>query len=708
MQRAVTSLLILSLGLSVEWSLIGGQVAQRCEAAEPPTIEIEASADLARSIEPLIAGHRGEVAVAIKHLGSGVGFVHRGDVPMPTASLIKLAVLVTVYDQLESGRLRADQLLELTEEDKVPGSGILTTQFSAGTQITLRDAIRLMIAYSDNTATNLVVEAIGLPATADQMVRLGFPNTKLHSLVYRRDTSIFPERSQQFGLGSTTALETVALLEAIDGGTLLSRQACDEMLDHLYACEDRSKLVRLLPPKVKVAHKSGYVSKTRVDAGLIDGPQGRIAICVLTDKNADVSSADDNEASLLIGKIAAHAYRHFYPDSATADPPNALLGLARSASGPLVESLQRLLNRNLLPSPELAVDGDFGPATEAALLKYQKSLAVAATGKIDQATLRAMATAVTDLGQRDSAGTDSEPTPITIAEDFTGPPVVSCRAWAIGDASTGALLFEQKANERLDNASTTKLMTAWLVAKLAQDAPEVWDETIEFSRRADDTAGSTAGLIAGEKIRVGDLIYGLLLPSGNDAAVAIAEHFGDRLTPTDSNPADSELGETESDETTESNRQAIASYEAFVAAMNDEATLLGLTQTGFRNPHGLTAEGHHSSAADLFQLANLVLRDPKLAEVTATHSYRADVTKPDGTTRQVTWKNTNRLLSIAGYGGGKTGTTTAAGACLVASGNHQGSHLIVVVLGASGSAARYADARNLFRWAWRQTVTSGE
>ena len=86
----------------------------------------------------------------------------------------------------------------------MPGSGILTSHFTAGARFTLRDAVRLMIAFSDNTATNLVLDAVGIGSTAATMETMGYPNTKIHSKVFRRDTSVFPERSKQFGLGSTT------------------------------------------------------------------------------------------------------------------------------------------------------------------------------------------------------------------------------------------------------------------------------------------------------------------------------------------------------------------------------------------------------------------------------------------------------------------------------------------------------------------------
>jgi len=136
--------------------------------------------------------------------------------------------------------------------------------------------------------------------------------------------------------------------------------------------------------------------------------------------------------------------------------------------------------------------------------------------------------------------------------------------------------------------------------------------------------------------------------------------------------------------------------------MNRRAAELGMQQTRYANPHGLTEEGHRSSAADQLKLAAAVLKQPLLAEIVATRQRGCTVTGPAGYQRNVLWKNTNRLLTIDGYRGIKTGTTDAAGACLVASATRESRHLVVVVLGSDTSAARYVDARNLFRWAWRQ------
>jgi D-alanyl-D-alanine carboxypeptidase (penicillin-binding protein 5/6) len=359
--------------------------------------------------------------------------------------------------------------------------------------------------------------------------------------------------------------------------------------------------------------------------------------------------------------------------------------------GAAVERLQKLLNARLRPSPELDVDGDFGAATTAAVRRYQREAGLPVTGDADPKTLEALGT----LAAAEAAEAPVPPPEVVNAEPVTrkppdpidGPPFTTAKAWAVADGATGRLLAGHEAETPREMASTTKMMTALIVARLAAADPKVLDETVVFSRRADATPGSTAGVKEGESVRVGELLHGLMLPSGNDAATAFAEHFGARFAP----PEGADPG-AEPD-----------AFARFVAEMNRTAQALGMGETRFANPHGLPAKDHHASARDLARLAAAVLADPTLARVVATPKRGATLRGPGaGASRNVVWRNTNRLLDTEGYDGVKTGTTTAAGNCLVASARRDGRHRIVIILGAATTEGRYADARNLFRWAWQQ------
>src|SRR5262249_11532444 len=145
------------------------------------------------------------------------------------------------------------------------------------------------------TATNLVLGRIGIAATGKRMKAWGFPNTKIHAMVFKgATTSIDPDGTKKYGLGSTTAREMVGLLEKLHHATLASPDACKEMISHMKKCEDATKLKRLLPEKTEVAHKTGSVGDIKTDAGILYLPAGPVAVCVLTAKNADKSFKADN------------------------------------------------------------------------------------------------------------------------------------------------------------------------------------------------------------------------------------------------------------------------------------------------------------------------------------------------------------------------------------------------------------------------------
>jgi beta-lactamase class A len=270
------------------------------------------AADLEDRIAPLVKEHKGKVAIAVKHLKTGDSFYLNADTAMPTASLIKLPVMVEAYWQVKDEKVKLDTKLTLTKDDKVPGSGILTNHFSDGATFPLKDAVRLMIVYSDNTATNMVLDQIGIPSTNERMAKLGFKNTKINAKVFKGSTtSIDPEGTKKYGLGSTTAKEMVQLLELIDAGKVASPEACKEMIGHLKACDDKEKMTRFLPANTVVAHKTGSVNAAKTDAGIIYLKSGPVAVCVMTDENDDKRWVPDNAAQVLIGKIAKEVYDKF-------------------------------------------------------------------------------------------------------------------------------------------------------------------------------------------------------------------------------------------------------------------------------------------------------------------------------------------------------------------------------------------------------------
>ena len=632
---------------------------------------------------PIIKAHQGQVAVSVKHLKSGVAFEYRGTEPMPTASLIKFPVMIEAYRQAHEKKIDLQKPLTLKIEDKVPGSGILTTHFSPGMTLSLRDAVQLMIAFSDNTATNLVVDQIGLPATTELMQKLNCPQTRLHAKVFKPETTLAPDRSQQFGLGSTTAAEMVHLLELLHRRELVSPAASDAMLAHLRTCEDKEKFPADLPAGIKVAHKTGSVAAVRTAAGLIDTPTGTIALCVLTSQNKDQRWVPENAGNVLCANIARATFEFFNADEPMDDSDPQVLQVG--SSGELVETLQRTLNARLKPSPKLSIDGDFGTTTQGVVIQFQKERKVTATGIVSRDTWRALAPLVMQTSPvPDPAIVNAEVLPKLPRDPVAGPPIVTATAWSIGDLATGQILYHGKGDDRLPMASTTKVMTALVALNLAGNDAKRLEEMVEFSHRADGTGGSTSGIHAGERLPVRELLYGLMLPSGNDAAVALAEHFGARCAP----PAD-----------VPKTQDALIK---FVAEMNRTAEMLGLKNTNFANPHGLPAKPHYSSSNDLLRIAAAAAQHQLITDSASSRQHGCRLLGPEGYQRNIVWKNTNELLEIEGFQGLKTGTTSAAGSCLISVAEYQNRKLVVVVLGATSSDNRYLDTRNLFKWAWNQ------
>lgn len=262
-------------------------------------------AELRPALEARVADHQGTVGVALIDLATGAELGVRGDEPFPTASVIKVPILVEVFHQVEEGNLALDDPLTLLAIDQKPGSGVLRF-LSTPHQLTVRDAAFLMIAMSDNTATNLLLDKVGIRAVNTRMDTLGFPTTALFAEVFGRDaTSIAPDSSAIWGLGVTTPLEMARLLGTLYRGEAVSPEASEEMVEMLgrqfYGIE---QIPRHLPPGTDVAHKNGSVNAARHDCGIVYAGAPDYVLCVFTKENEDTSWRLDNEAHALIADLA--------------------------------------------------------------------------------------------------------------------------------------------------------------------------------------------------------------------------------------------------------------------------------------------------------------------------------------------------------------------------------------------------------------------
>lgn len=242
-------------------------------------------------------------------------------------------------------------------------------------------------------------------------------------------------------------------------------------------------------------------------------------------------------------------------------------------------------------------------------------------------------------------------------------PEVPARAYILVDALSGDVLAQQDADAPMDPASITKLMTAYAVFKELGKGALSLDDMVSVSEKAWRTQGSRTFIEVGSRVKLEDLVRGMIIQSGNDASVALAEHVA-------------------------------GTEEAFAELMNEYARRLGMQNTSFRNATGLPAEGHYSSARDIALLAGAIIRE--FPEHYRYYSER------EFTYNDITQHNRNTLLlrdpSIDGM---KTGMTDAAGYCLVASALRDDMRLISVVLGTDGPKARASATQALMNWGFR-------
>ena len=247
---------------------------------------------------------------------------------------------------------------------------------------------------------------------------------------------------------------------------------------------------------------------------------------------------------------------------------------------------------------------------------------------------------------------------IETSSNATDIPNINSRAAIVIDRNSKAILYGKSETEQRKMASTTKIMTAIVVLENAN-----LSDIVTISKKAANTGGSVLGIKTGDKISVCDLLYGLLLVSGNDTAVALAEHVG-------------------------------GSVEGFADMMNKKAAELGLTNTHYVTPHGLDDDNHYTTAYELAILTDYALNNKTFYNYVATKSYTININGYPKTLR-----NTNELLgNLDGVYGVKTGFTNGANRCLVTSCKRGNLDIICIVLGADSKKFRTQDSIKLIEY----------
>src|SRR5580765_7707506 len=279
-------------------------------------------------LEAAVRGFPGILGVAVRNLETGESFAVNGDLRFPTASLIKLAVLVEVEHQIAEGKIARDRTVALAESDKAGDEPVVLNQLHPGVALTVPDLLALMIAFSDNTATNLLVGLAGTANVDRRMVSYGLPNTKIFRPTFRDGhADAFPEEEKEFGLGMTTPREIARLMELIAEGKIVSRAACDEMLGYLEKQQDRAMIPRSLPfdrDRITVANKTGWDEEkqpspsgvkgdVRTDAAYVKSPKARYVIAICARQVKDKTPTVDNQALAAGARISRMVYDHFNP-----------------------------------------------------------------------------------------------------------------------------------------------------------------------------------------------------------------------------------------------------------------------------------------------------------------------------------------------------------------------------------------------------------
>lgn len=255
-----------------------------------------------------------------------------------------------------------------------------------------------------------------------------------------------------------------------------------------------------------------------------------------------------------------------------------------------------------------------------------------------------------------------QPSPVP-SSMVPSPPQLSASAWVLMDANSGKILVEHNADKELPPASLTKMMTAYIVEREIDAGNISGDDKVTISENAWRTGGSRMFLKPGSQVSIDNLLKGVVVQSGNDASVALAEYVA-------------------------------GSTDAFADLMNQQAARMNLKHTHFMNPTGLPHEDHYSSAHDLAVIAQHIIKDyPDHYEVYAQKYFTwNDIRQPNR--NRLLWRNPD-------VDGLKTGHTDAAGYCLVASAKKEGTRLIAVVMGTDSDEARAQETQKLLSYGFR-------
>jgi beta-lactamase class A len=295
-----------------------------CYAQAPAQIE---DAQLDQQLQTIASAHHGGVALYAHNLKTGQTASLSPDMPVKTASVIKLAILLDAAEQIRSGTAKLDERLVLTSANQVGGSGVLG-ELTPPIGLTLGDVLTLMVVLSDNTAANMAIDRLRIDHINGTLRDAGLRGTWLYKKVFVPATASMPADQPKFGLGKTTPREMASIVErlatcrlALDGSATLATDGpiCGAMLTMLRHQQDRNGLPRFIENLdtsengPAIGNKTGALNQVRNDVALIASRSGPIVIAAFTFDNADQRWSPDNEGELTLAKLGRAIVQRWSP-----------------------------------------------------------------------------------------------------------------------------------------------------------------------------------------------------------------------------------------------------------------------------------------------------------------------------------------------------------------------------------------------------------
>ncbi len=308
-RRSLSVSLILALAIAMS------SITAQSQSAQPASGE---DAQLDQQIKTIAAAHHGHVAIYAHNLRTGQTASLMPDEPVQTASVIKMGILLDAAEQIRAGKATLDERIVLTKPNQVAGSGVLG-ELTPHIALTLGDTLRLMVILSDNTATNMAIDRLGLTHINATLRAAGLHQTVLYKKVYIPAIGPMPNDWTKFGLGKTTAREMASIMErfatchlVLDDPAALPADGkiCGAILDMLRHQQDRDSLPRYLETLdtsengSAIGNKTGALNQVRNDVAVVSTKAGPVVIAAFTWENADQRWTGDNEAEKTLGKLA--------------------------------------------------------------------------------------------------------------------------------------------------------------------------------------------------------------------------------------------------------------------------------------------------------------------------------------------------------------------------------------------------------------------